>query len=146
MTTSRRKTIQDHVTLAHRFLEDSDREFAAGDELQGCEKLWGAACQSLMAVARQRRWRSGKSNNRADVVERLAAELQEPSLEGEFSAVEKAHANFYHDFHGGAGACPDPAHRQPVCPPRSRHCGEWPTNGIGQRITCPASPCHHRPA
>ena len=98
MTTSRRKTIQEHISLAHRFLEDAEREFDAGDELQGCEKLWGAACQSLMAVAKQRRWRSGKSNNRADVVERLAAELQEPSLEGDFTAAEKLHANFYHDF------------------------------------------------
>ena len=98
MTTSRRKTIQEHISLARRFLEDAEREFAAGDELQGCEKLWGAACQSLMAVAKQRRWRSGKSNNRANVVERLSAELQDPSLESEFSAVEKAHANFYHDF------------------------------------------------
>ena len=98
MTTSRRKTIQEHISLACRFLEDAEREFDAGDELQGCEKLWGAASQSLMAAAKQRRWRSGKSNNRADVVERLAAELQDPSLESEFSAVEKAHANFYHDF------------------------------------------------
>lgn len=98
MTTSRRKTIQEHVSLARRFLEDSEREFDAGDELQGCEKLWGAACQSLMAVARQRGWRSGKSNNRADVVERLSAELQDSSLESEFIAAEKLHANFYHDF------------------------------------------------
>ena len=98
MTTSRRKTIQQHVTLARKFLEDSEREFAAGDELQGCEKLWGAASQSLMAVAKQRGWRSGKSNNRADVVERLSAELQDPSLESEFVAAEKLHANFYHDF------------------------------------------------
>lgn len=98
MTTSRRKTIQQHVTLARKFLEDSEREFAAGDELQGCEKLWGATSQSLMAVAKQRGWRSGKSNNRADVVERLAEEMQEPSLEGDFNAAEKVHANFYHDF------------------------------------------------
>ncbi len=98
MTTSRRKTIQQHVTLARKFLEDAEREFAAGDELQGCEKLWGATSQSLMAVAKQRRWRSGKSNNRADVVERLAEELQDTSLESEFVAAEKLHANFYHDF------------------------------------------------
>ena len=98
MTTSRRKTIQEHINLARKFLEDSEREFDAGDELQGCEKLWGATSQSLMAVAKQRRWRSGKSNNRADVVERLAEEMQEPSLESEFVAAEKLHANFYHDF------------------------------------------------
>ena len=98
VTTSRRKTIQDHITLARRLLKDSEREFDAGDEHQGCEKLWGAASQSLMAVAKQRRWRSGKSNNRADVVERLSEELQEPSLDGDFGVVEKVHANFYHDF------------------------------------------------
>ena len=98
MTTSRRKTVQEHISLARKFLADAEREFAAGEDLQGSEKLWGAASQSLMAVAKQRGWRSGKSNNRADVVERLADELQDSSLESEFGIAEKVHANFYHDF------------------------------------------------
>ncbi len=98
MTTSRRKTVQEHINLARKFLDDAEREFAAGEDLQGSEKLWGATSQSLMAVAKQRGWRSGKSNNRAEVVERLAEELQDPSLESEFGVAEKVHANFYHDF------------------------------------------------
>ena len=101
MTTSRRKTVQEHIGLARKFLADAEREFAAGEDLQGSEKLWGAASQSLMAVAKQRGWRSGKSNNRADVVERLADERQDPLLEAEFVAAEKIHANFYHDFMEG---------------------------------------------
>ena len=98
MTTSRRKTVQEHISLARKFLADAEREFAAGEDLQGSEKLWGATSQSLMAVAKQRGWRSGKSNNRADVVERLADELQDTLLESEFAVAEKFRANSCHDF------------------------------------------------
>jgi hypothetical protein len=51
-----------------------------------------------MAVAMQRGWRFGKSNNRADVVERLVKEHNDPLLELWFGVAEKFHANFYHDF------------------------------------------------
>ena len=33
--------VQDHIATANEFLEAADREFAAGDQLQGSEKLWG---------------------------------------------------------------------------------------------------------
>ena len=48
--------IQDHAAAAYEFLEDSDREFAAGDELQGSEKLWRAASHAVMVVTTQRGW------------------------------------------------------------------------------------------
>jgi hypothetical protein len=39
MTTREAKTIEGHVTVALEFLEHADREFAAGEHLQGSEKL-----------------------------------------------------------------------------------------------------------
>ena len=90
--------MEDHVSTALRFLEHSDREFAAGDSLQGSEKIWGAVSHAVMAVAMQRGWDFGKYSARKAAVNRLAAEYGEPNLREEFFAAQQFHANFYHDF------------------------------------------------
>ena len=81
MTTRRTKTVQEHVQIARSFLENADREFDAGDQLQGSEKLWGAATHAVTALAKQRGWRFGKSNARSQAVDRLAEEENDPFLE-----------------------------------------------------------------
>ena len=98
MTSGRTKTVQEHIELAQNFSRDSDQEFDSGDELQGSEKLWGATCQAVTAVAKRRGWCFGKSNHRSHVVERLVEESNETMLEAEFAVAQKFHANFYHDF------------------------------------------------
>ena len=98
MTTNRDTAMEDHVSTALRFLEHSDREFAAGDSLQGSEKIWGAVSHAVMAVAMQRGWDFGKYSARKAAVNRLAAEYGEPNLREEFFAAQQFHANFYHDF------------------------------------------------
>ena len=89
---------QEHTQTAQGFLAASDREFDAGDVLQGSEKLWGAAAHAVMAVAQQRGWRFGDHRALRDAATRLADELDEPILASNFSVAEKFHANFYHDF------------------------------------------------
>ncbi len=42
-----------HIETAREFLEASDREFEAGEILQGSEKLWGAATHALMALMKE---------------------------------------------------------------------------------------------
>ena len=91
-------TVADHVRTALEFLEHSEREFSNGDELQGSEKLWGAASHSVMAVAMQRGWRFSKHNAKVAAVDRLAQEFGETSLPSDFLLAEQFHANFYHDF------------------------------------------------
>lgn len=76
----------------------SDQEFAAGDILQGSEKLWGAAAHAVMALAQRRGWRFGDHRALQAAANRLADELQEPILSSDFSVAQKFHANFYHDF------------------------------------------------
>ena len=98
MTTRRRKTVQDHVDAALRFLDQSDLEFAAGDARQGSEKLWGAVTQAVMAVAKQRGWDWGKHNARKAAVARLEDEYPSGKFRLGFFAAEQFHANFYHDF------------------------------------------------
>ena len=98
MTTREEMTAQDHARAALDFLEHSDREFAAGDTMQGSEKLWGAASHAVTAIAKRRGWRHGKYNHRAAAVNRLAEECDDPSLPLAFGLARKFHANFYYDF------------------------------------------------
>ena len=90
--------IGEHFQTAQDFLAASDSEFAAGDILQGSEKLWGAAAHAVMAVAQQRGWRFGDHRSLQAAANRLADELHEPRLAEQFSLAQKFHANFYHDF------------------------------------------------
>ena len=89
---------EEHIQTAQDFLEASDREFAAGDLLQGSEKLWGAASHAVMAAAQQRGWPYSKHNALKIAVRRLYQESGDETLEGDFSTAEKFHANCYHDF------------------------------------------------
>ena len=102
MATRQVMTVEEHIQAAWAFLEHSDAEFAAGDELQGSEKLWGAASHAVSAIAKQRGgrgpWSCGKSKHRASVVERLAEEYNDPLLTSGHAVAEKFHANFYHNF------------------------------------------------
>ena len=45
---------REHIQTARHFLEVAEEEFAAGDAIQGSEKMWGAAAHAVMAVAQQR--------------------------------------------------------------------------------------------
>ena len=89
--------VREHAETAREFLIASDREFAAGDLVQGSEKLWGAAAHAVMAVAQERGWdhRSHRSLKNAAV--RLSMEQGDPLILAHFGLAEKFHRNFYHD-------------------------------------------------
>ena len=91
-------TIQKHAQTAREFLDAAGREFASGENLQGSEKLWGAAAHAVMAVALQRGWPCGNHYAVKSAADRIARELNDSSLTGGFFAAEQFHANFYHDF------------------------------------------------
>ena len=86
------------MQYALTFLEHSDREFADGDNLQGSEKLWGAASQAVIAIAKKRGWNHGKYGAREHAVARLSEEDGASGLREEFFAARQFHANFYYDF------------------------------------------------
>lgn len=97
MTTKRELTEEENVQAALQFLDHSDREFAAGDVMQGSEKLWGAASHAVMAIAKKRGWPYAKYNARSIAVGRLAQEYDDNSLVPSFSVARKFHTNFYRD-------------------------------------------------
>ena len=89
-------TLQEHIRAADELLDHSDREFEAGDVLQGSEKLWGAACHAVIAVAQQRQWAHRSHRDMKNAVERLASQHSDPLLASGFAVAEKFHRNFYH--------------------------------------------------
>ena len=97
MTTKRSMNVEEHIRQALEFLDHSDREFEAGDELQGSEKLWGAASHAVMAVAKNRGWRFSKYNARVAAVHTLASEKSDDSLFPSFLVARQFHSNFYHN-------------------------------------------------
>ena len=88
--------IEEHIQTARDFLDAADREFDAGDEIQGSEKLWGAASHAVMAAAIRRGWNSGSHRALKEAVNRLAVEFNDESLRLRFGVAEKFHINFYH--------------------------------------------------
>ena len=90
--------VEEHAQTARDFLDAAEREFAAGDELQGSEKIWGAASHAVRAVAKSRGWDSGKHNHLKAAVMRLARDLDDQTIRAGFVAAQQFHANFYHGF------------------------------------------------
>ena len=90
--------IQEHRQTALDFLTVSDAEFAAGDTMQACEKLWGAASHAVMAVCQQREWPYGNHRNLKVAARQLTQETGETIFREGFGAAEKFHANYYHGF------------------------------------------------
>ena len=90
--------IGEHTRTAREFLTAADAELAAGDILQGCEKLWGAASHAVIAAAQRRVWRCGSHGAMRAAVRALADEVGDARLLSGFAEAEKLHANFYHGF------------------------------------------------
>jgi len=91
-------TVEGHLQTAREFLERSRREFAAGDEMQGSEKLWGSASYVVMALAMQRGWPISMHRDLKSAVNDLSQETGDPTMKANFSVAEKFHANYYHGF------------------------------------------------
>ena len=95
--TTKEMTAAEHAQTARDFLVASDREFAAGDHLQGSEKLYGAATQVVIAICQQRGWRYRSHRDMKNAVQRLNDEQDDDGILGGFVAAEHFHRNFFHD-------------------------------------------------
>ncbi len=89
---------KEHAQTAREFLHAGARELASGDELQGSEKMWGAASHAIMAVAQQRSWPYGNHRAMVNAARRIADELNDDGLRAGLAAAQHFHANFYHGF------------------------------------------------
>ena len=87
---------QEHGQTARDFLVASDREFVAGDDLQGSEKLYGAATHVVSALAQQRGWQYRSHRAMKNAVSQLADEYDDPLVLAGFLAAERFHIHFFH--------------------------------------------------
>ena len=87
-----------HARLARKLVDDARREIAAGDLVQGAEKLWGATSQALKSYCASRSLPHGKYHHRRRAVLELAARLENPGIRLAFGLAESCHANFYNDW------------------------------------------------
>lgn len=85
-----------HVSIAHRFLDKSDREFSDGDELNGAELLWGAVAHALIAVALEYGWHFDSHGALRNVAVRLETSQERPQWRSDFSMAERFHTHFHH--------------------------------------------------
>ena len=90
--------VSEHIATAREFLEASNREFEAGDELQASEKLWGAATHALLAVTLAEGKSCGTHREMRVAADRISEDRDDPLLGLGFGIAEKFHANFYHGF------------------------------------------------
>ena len=96
MTAESETSVEEYTAQALKFLGQSDTEFAAGDDRQGAEKLYGAATQAVIAAAKQRGWRFRSHRDNKNATTRLVDEYGDPFLSTGFAAAEKFHIHFHH--------------------------------------------------
>ena len=90
--------IEKHTRLAGQLLEDARREIAAGDTVQGGEKLRGATQHALRAYCASHDLPHGKYAHRRRAVIDLAERLDNPAVRLAFGIAESCHGNFYNDW------------------------------------------------
>ena len=103
----------EHRETAQRFLREAEEFFRLGDDLQGAEKMRGAAAHAVIAVCQQRGWCHRSHPAMDEAVKLLTAEFRESGdelaasiLDGGFNAAANAHIHFYHrdmDLEGSNG-------------------------------------------
>ena len=87
-----------HSRLALKLLEDAGREIAAGDTVQGAEKLWGATSQALKAYCASQGLPHGRYAHRRRALLDLADRTGDRFLRTAFATAESCHSNFYNDW------------------------------------------------
>lgn len=110
---TRQMGVLEHCETAREFLREADEYFRQGDDLQGAEKMWGAAAHAVIAVCQQRGWRHRSHRVMNEAVKTLVAEFRDSgdelsavTLDAGFAAASSAHIHFYHrdmDLEGGNG-------------------------------------------
>ena len=91
-------SIEDHVQMGRRFLEQAGIELDKGDRLQASEKVWGAVARSLKAIGIQRDWTHDSHANVIAIGEHLAREFGRDDFYDYVNMAESMHVNFYENL------------------------------------------------
>ncbi len=90
-------TAEEYRTAAHKLCDQAMVELEAGDLRQASEKFWGAAAQSMKALAERKGWRHRSHRHFHDTLDLLKNEDDHDEIVNSFSVAEALHINFYED-------------------------------------------------
>ena len=88
-------TVEFHVRTSRRFMLQAEAELRAGDEMQACEKAWGAVAHAMKSVAEMRRWRHDTHADLFRVARRISRMAGDPEIRTLFDSASGMHKNFY---------------------------------------------------
>lgn len=95
-------SIAEHRAAAREFLEESEREFAAGETRQSLDLLWDATRHAVTAAAQRQGWPHGSNADLREAVRQLAAQSGDNGfLSSGFILAGVFHANSYHGLYSG---------------------------------------------
>ena len=89
---------QSYKGASRLLLEQATQELAEGDLRQASEKGWGAAAQTVKAIAEQRGWTHNSHGGLFHVVNRLAGETGDEDISALFHIASSLHVNFYENW------------------------------------------------
>ena len=92
MTTSER-----YRSAAYTLYDQAVVELEAGDLRQASEKFWGAAAQSMKALAERKGWRHRSHRHFHQTLDLLKVEHDHENIVRWFGLAETLHINFYED-------------------------------------------------
>mgnify|MGYP000683947432 CR=1 FL=1 len=81
-----------------KYLEEANNFSKKGDFVQACKKYWGAITALLNAIGEIKNLPHYSPRDYSEMIEKIAEELNDPSLSSLFASAERMHANFYHNF------------------------------------------------
>lgn len=89
-------SISEHRATASELLDESEREYAAGEILPALEKMWGAVGHAVTAAALLQGWPHDSNADLREAVRQLAAQSGDNGfLAGTFVLIEMLQANVH---------------------------------------------------
>ena len=85
----------DHKAVSRRFMQQADEELERGDQLQACEKAWGAAVRAVKYIAIHRGWEHNSHRHLFAVTRRISEETGDREIRELFGLANSLHVNFY---------------------------------------------------
>jgi len=92
------KRVEIYIRLHEKYLEEANSFAKKGDLVQACEKYWEAVTALLNAIGEIKKLPHYSRRDYSEIIERIAEEVNDPSLSSLFASAERIHANFYHNF------------------------------------------------
>ena len=90
-------TAEEYRSAAHTLYDQAMVELEAGDLRQASEKFWGAAAQSMKALAERKGWRHRSYRHFHQNLDLMTAEDCHEDIVRRFGLAETLHVNFYED-------------------------------------------------